>query len=345
MLCLFLAKGDDMSIKAMTWVWDNSTQKSTNLLMLLAIADFCNDEGICYPSVPRLAKKCRLQERGARKVIFKLQDVGEITVVVGGHGGKKKGRYTNLYYLNGYRQSLGLSTQSSLVLRNTPVPQDRSTPVLQDRSTPVPQDRSTPVPQDSQTINIDPSIDPSVKKHTHTALGQFRESENSHKKSERTFDDLNDFEKAAWKWAQSENFWKGRITTIERLETHLEDKKPFRVQFEQVRSSESEQSQSKEVPKPVNGKKAQFEGKRMTVAECPYCNERGMIDIRDPDGNHFDVRGCPHNHEAVKELANKKKIFSAQPGYEDPAQRDILSPPPANAWMQEQLGRIIKKIP
>ena len=305
MLCLFLSKGDDMSIKAMTWVWDNSPQKSTNLLMLLAIADFCNDEGVCYPGVPRLAKKCRLQERGARKVITKLQDVGEITVVVGGHEGRKKGRNTNLYYLNGYRRSIGLPMQKDLALQNTPVPQDRSTPVPQDRSTPVPQDRSTPVPQDSLTINIDPSI----KKSTYTDLARARKNENLPKKSMCVLEELNDSEKAAWKWAQGHDFWKGRITTLKQLKFNLEDNKAFRVQFEQTRPA----------VKPVNGKKVKSVWKKMKIDDCPYCNEQGMIEwcgrIR------MEILPCPHNHDEVKRLALKKEatIGKTKPGYEDPA--------------------------
>ena len=287
-----------MSIKAMTWVWDNSPQKSTNLLMLLAIADFCNDEGVCYPGVPRLAKKCRLQERGARKVITKLQDVGEITVVVGGHEGRKKGRNTNLYYLNGYRRSIGLPMQKDLALQNTPVPQDRSTPV--------PQDRYTPVLQDSLTITIDPSIEPS-KKNTHT--DRAREHKNSHKKNVCVLDELDDNEKAAWEWAQSHDFWKGRITTLKQLKSNLADNKPFRVQFEQTRPA----------VKPINGKKVKVNGKRMKAKDCPYCNERGMIEWR----NHIrmDILDCPHDPDEIKRLALKKEatIGTAKPGYNDPA--------------------------
>ena len=333
-MCLFLAKGDDMSIKAMTWVWDNSTQKSTNLLMLLAIADFCNDEGICYPSVPRLAKKCRLQDRGARKVIFKLQDIGEITVVVGGHEGRKKGRNTNLYYLNGYRQSIGLPIQKCLTLKNTPVLQD-TTPVPQDRSTPVPQDRSTPVPQDTQTINIDPSI----KKHTHTDRAQFRESKNSPKKSVCVLDELNDFEKAAWKWAQDHDFWKGRITNVQQLRTNLVSGKSFRVQFEQANTPAQP---TRSVVKPINGKKAKLGEKKIKAKDCPYCNERGIIELH--SHGRMDFPACPHDPEEIKQLALKKGaiIKSAKPGHDDPTQLNPVQMTPAEkAKTREKLEGMI----
>ena len=133
-----------MSIKAMTYIWEHSQQKSTNLLMLLAIADHCNDDGVCYPSVSRLAHKCRLEERSAQKVLRKLEQAGEISIVINDsyHLGKP-----NLYYLNNYRKSIGLSFVESYTPKRlpesiSPVPQDTSNlsyrtpppPVLQDTS-------------------------------------------------------------------------------------------------------------------------------------------------------------------------------------------------------------------
>lgn len=52
-----------MSIKAMVYVWQ-MPYKSPQKLMLLAIADRCDDEGICFPGVSTLAKKCSIGDRG-----------------------------------------------------------------------------------------------------------------------------------------------------------------------------------------------------------------------------------------------------------------------------------------
>ena len=71
-----------MSIQAMTYVWDHSKQKSTDLLMMLALADHCNDEGFCYPGVHRLAKKCWVSERTAQRVLRKLVSAGELGIVI-----------------------------------------------------------------------------------------------------------------------------------------------------------------------------------------------------------------------------------------------------------------------
>lgn len=139
--------------------------------------------------------------------------------------------------------------------------------------------------------------------HTHG------KNKNSHKKNVCVLDELNDNEKAAWKWAQSHDFWKGRITTLKQLKSNLADNKPFRVQFEQTRSA----------VKPLNGKKVKVNGKRMKAKDCPYCNERGMIEWR----NHIrmDILDCPHDPDEIKRLALKKEatIGTAKLGYDDPA--------------------------
>lgn len=72
-----------MSIKIMSWVWDHGPSDGTETLVLLALADFCDDDGRCYPSMRRIAEKARMQERSARRVIRRLEDGGWISVNVG----------------------------------------------------------------------------------------------------------------------------------------------------------------------------------------------------------------------------------------------------------------------
>jgi hypothetical protein len=76
-----------MSIKLMTYVWDHSNHSGTELLMLLALADHANDDGLCWPSIARLAARCRLQPRQAINVLHKLEQAGDITVQRGGGRG------------------------------------------------------------------------------------------------------------------------------------------------------------------------------------------------------------------------------------------------------------------
>ena len=65
-----------MSIKIMQWVWDDGPQEATELLVLLAMADIADDEGLCWPSIARIARKCRMSDRNARRIIRRLEDGG-----------------------------------------------------------------------------------------------------------------------------------------------------------------------------------------------------------------------------------------------------------------------------
>ncbi|WP_417273488.1 helix-turn-helix domain-containing protein [Celeribacter halophilus] len=72
-----------MSIKIMSKLWENGPQRKTQLLVLLALSDFANDEGHCWPSMATIAKKARLTERGARKVVRQLEADGWLEVHIG----------------------------------------------------------------------------------------------------------------------------------------------------------------------------------------------------------------------------------------------------------------------
>ena len=65
-----------MSIKIMQWVWDEGPEEATEMLVLLALADIADDEGLCWPSVARIARKCRMSDRNARRIIRRLEDGG-----------------------------------------------------------------------------------------------------------------------------------------------------------------------------------------------------------------------------------------------------------------------------
>lgn len=76
----------------MSRVWDESAHTGTALLMLLAIADHANDDGLCWPSVATLAAKARVQERQAQNLIAQLEASGEL-VVRRGHGRRNTSIY------------------------------------------------------------------------------------------------------------------------------------------------------------------------------------------------------------------------------------------------------------
>lgn len=108
-----------MSVRTMAKVWELSRHKGNDLLMLLAIADFADDEGKAYPSVSTLAEKCRMQARGANKVLATLRASGELEIC---QNEGPKG--TNLYrvVLDAYTLSIRTSPVQMDTLSNRTAP-------------------------------------------------------------------------------------------------------------------------------------------------------------------------------------------------------------------------------
>lgn len=68
-----------MSIRAMTLVWERSFAKGSNLLLLLAIADYAKDDGCgAFPSTSTLARKTRMSTRAVWQLLEKLKADGEV---------------------------------------------------------------------------------------------------------------------------------------------------------------------------------------------------------------------------------------------------------------------------
>lgn len=85
-----------MSIRVMDAIWKSEIKfEPSHLLVMLALADWCNDSGECYPAVESIAKKSRMSERNARYILKKLASDGYITIT------ENRGRNnTNVYTLN-----------------------------------------------------------------------------------------------------------------------------------------------------------------------------------------------------------------------------------------------------
>ena len=82
-----------MSVKVMARVWAHSQRKDGELLVMLALADFANDAGESWPSIPVLAAKARLTERQTRRVLSKLEEAGEIRRVKSNGGRNRRNHY------------------------------------------------------------------------------------------------------------------------------------------------------------------------------------------------------------------------------------------------------------
>jgi len=60
----------------MTAVWDRQDLSSTQKLVLLSLADWANDEGLCWPSIDRLAIKTSMAGRSVQRIIRDLESMG-----------------------------------------------------------------------------------------------------------------------------------------------------------------------------------------------------------------------------------------------------------------------------
>ena len=57
-----------MSVRVMSLVWDGYPGGGSELLALLALADWSDDDGRCYPSMASIGRKTRLSEKQARRL-------------------------------------------------------------------------------------------------------------------------------------------------------------------------------------------------------------------------------------------------------------------------------------
>jgi hypothetical protein len=83
-----------MSIRVTSFVWQELTHlKNERLLIVLALADFADDDGVCWPSIPKIAAKARLTHRGTQKILHSLIRKGTIKLLHPGGGRGISARY------------------------------------------------------------------------------------------------------------------------------------------------------------------------------------------------------------------------------------------------------------
>lgn len=76
-----------MSIKIMSQVWECYPGGGSELLAMLALADWSDDNGKCYPAISSIAKKTRLSRSQAQRVVHQLIDGGFLVVTANALGG------------------------------------------------------------------------------------------------------------------------------------------------------------------------------------------------------------------------------------------------------------------
>jgi hypothetical protein len=95
-----------MSIRVMTSVWDDlRTQAHSELLVLLALADWANDDGYCWPTISALATKARLSERAVQQILGRLMATSRIRRIQGGGRGRAN-RYQVVTARNGASETV-----------------------------------------------------------------------------------------------------------------------------------------------------------------------------------------------------------------------------------------------
>ena len=70
-----------MSVKCMARVWEKSSQKGSRLLLLLAVADYADDNGFAWPGIEKLAEKTRMSPRQTMRLVEHVRKDGELIVV------------------------------------------------------------------------------------------------------------------------------------------------------------------------------------------------------------------------------------------------------------------------
>lgn len=82
-----------MAVRVLSMVWDGYPGGGTELLALLALADWSDDNGRCWPSMASIARKTRLSEKQARRVVHSVIKSGYLTVTANPQGGATSRRY------------------------------------------------------------------------------------------------------------------------------------------------------------------------------------------------------------------------------------------------------------
>ena len=83
-----------MSWKALKWASEQTTGSASNKLILIALANFADDDGLCFPKISTLSKISELSER---QIIRCLKDLkyNDCDYCKYGFGIRKRTRFWN----------------------------------------------------------------------------------------------------------------------------------------------------------------------------------------------------------------------------------------------------------
>ncbi len=99
-----------MSVRSLDRVWSGYPGGGSELLALLAMADWSDDDGRCWPSMTAIAKKTRLSRSQAQRIVHGLIEAGFVTVtgnLTGGAPGSTRQYQIKLSSLTGSAHATG----------------------------------------------------------------------------------------------------------------------------------------------------------------------------------------------------------------------------------------------
>lgn len=129
-------RNTQLSIDIMAKYWRDAPYDGTQLLLLLALADYANDSGYCFPTQKTLAEKCRCTERHVRSLMKTLVADGVVRIIE--NKGNNRYQLLPIGYL-----STGTPVPPEKISAGTPVPTDRK-PSSYDTGNPLPNNHQEP---------------------------------------------------------------------------------------------------------------------------------------------------------------------------------------------------------
>lgn len=216
----------------MSIVWESApTDNPSELLVLLTIADHCDDDGEnAYPGIARIAHRCRLSERRVQQILRSLEERGMVSIEeqAGGSLGLRSDRRPNRYTLvmDGVkpvspRTSDGVKSETETgvhgVKPTSPDPLDTSISST-DEKLPVPLSKETSdEPKRLAELLASLMVENGCKKPKIT-MQWIATIDRMHRLDGRAFDQI----ERAIRWSQKDPFWSANIHSPEALRRHYE---------------------------------------------------------------------------------------------------------------------------
>lgn len=118
--------GDVVAIAVINWVFNNSETKNGTRLVMLSLADNCNEGGECFPSTAETMRKTNLSRRAVFIALDQAQELGELTMDSGGGRHRINSYRININSSLEERQQLGKEYMERKVAKEPTLKQSKS---------------------------------------------------------------------------------------------------------------------------------------------------------------------------------------------------------------------------